>query len=349
MNFRFATPWALLLLLPLLAAAWRMLLRPRHPAALPFAPVRFLPRRTAGWRGALALAVPWIFSAGAALLVVAAARPQTHFARERRSVDAIAIAMVVDVSGSMTALDLAENPSSPSAQTRLDVVKEEFGKFIDQRPDDLITLVSFGGYASTRCPLTADHSAVMQFLKAVEVPGSGGNDDGAVSAEETLTAVGDGLATACARLRESELKTRIAVLLSDGVSNTGLITPDKAADVAAKLGIKVYAIGVGSNTGYAPFRVRDGFGRSVVQRGMVEFDEAELKNIASVTGGRYYAVRDRDGFDAVMKEIDSLEKTHVEREVFDNFNEHFAFPLLAGCALVAAAVAASLICLRRPL
>lgn len=350
MNFRFATPWAFLLLLPLLAAAWRMLRRPSRPAAIPFAPVRFLPRRTAGWRGTLARAVPFAFIAGAALLVVSAARPQTYFARESRSVDSIAIAMVVDVSGSMMALDLAKNPGAADAPTRLDVVKEEFGTFIGKRPDDLITLVSFGGYASTRCPLTADHAAVMQYLKAVNVPGTTADDEGRqVSSEETLTAVGDGLTTACARLRESELKSKIVVLLSDGVSNTGLVTPERAAEIAKELGIKVYAIGVGSTTGYAPFRTRDAFGRSAVARGMVEFDEAELKGIASATGGRYYGVRDREGFEKVMEEIDALEKTHVERDVYNNYNERFAGPLLLGAVVLAAAVAASLLCVHRPL
>lgn len=350
MNFRFAAPWAFLLLLPLLIAAWRMLRRPRKPVAIPFAPIRFLPQRTATWRGVMVQALPWIFVAGVILLVVAAARPQTFFARERRSVDAIAIAMVVDVSGSMQALDLATNPHAPNAQTRLDVVKDEFGKFIDKRPDDLVTLITFGGFASTRCPLTADHDAVMQYLDAVAIPGTGADDQGRqVSAEETLTAVGDGLTTACARLEESDLKTKVVVLLSDGVSNTGLVKPARAAAIAKELGIKVYAIGIGSKTGKAPFRTHDAFGRSVVATGIVEFDEAELKALSKTTGGRYYSVTDKDGFSAVMEEIDALEKTHVERDVYNNYNERFAMPLLCGAALLVLAVSAGLLCLHRPL
>lgn len=350
MNFRFAAPWLFLFLIPLFFAAWRMLRRPSRPTAIPFAPIRFLPTKTATWRGFMVRALPWFFTVGASLLIVAAARPQTFFARETRSVDAIAIAMVVDVSGSMQALDLASNPHAPNAQTRLDVVKDEFGKFIDKRPDDLISLITFGGFASTRCPLTADHGAVMQYLDTVAIPGMGADDEGRqVSSEETLTAVGDGLTTACARLQESELKTKIVVLLSDGVSNTGLVKPTRAAAIAKELGIKVYAIGIGSKTGQAPFRTHDAFGRSIVAMGLVEFDEAELKSLSETTGGRYYSVTDKAGFSAVMKEIDALEKTHVERDVYNNYNERFVVPLLTGAALLVLAVSVGLICLRRPL
>ena len=349
MNFRFATPWAFLLLLPLAAAAWRLLRRPSRPVAIPFAPVRFLPPRTAGWRGAAARALPYVFLAGAALLVAAAARPQTFLSRERRTVDAIAIAMVVDVSGSMLALDLAPRPDSPSAPTRLDIVKEEFAHFIKGRPDDLVALVTFGGYASTRCPLTADHQTLMQYLKAVSVPGTGDEDDGAVvDSMETMTAVGDGLTTACARLQESELKSKVVVLLSDGVSNAGVVTPARAAEIARELGIKVYTIGVGSANGRAPFRTTR-MGVPVVAYGVVEFDEAELRAISDATGGRYYGVTDRAGFDKVMEEIDALERTRVERDVYNNYAERFAVPLLAGSALLALSVAAGLLCLHRPL
>ncbi len=346
MNFRFAAPWALALLLPPAGAAWRMLRRPRKPAALPFAAVRFLPPRTSGWRHAVARAIPFVFTAGAFLLIVAAARPQTFFSRERRSVDAIAIAMTVDVSGSMAALDMASNPQLPGAPTRLDVVKEEFRNFVERRPDDLITLVTFGGYASTRCPLTADRRAVMRFLEAVQIPGYG-DDDGQNDSEETLTAIGDGLTTACARLQEAEVKSKVVVLLSDGVSNTGVVKPDRAAEIAKELGIKVYTIGIGAKNGLAPFRTGRGLGS--IAMGRVEFDAAELQNIARTTGGRYYGVRDRDGLDKVLEEIDALEKTRVERDVFNNYTERFAAPLVAGTALAALAAAAGLVCLHRPL
>ncbi len=348
MSFHFASPWAFLLFVPLAFALWRIFRRSARPRAIPFAAMRYLPKKTASWRGFLARVLPFVFAAGLVLLVVSAARPQTYFAKERRSIDAIAIAMVADVSGSMQALDLAERPSAPNAPTRLDVVKEEFAAFIEERPDDLITLITFGGFASTRCPLTADHKAVMQYLKAVDIPGLAKEDEGRqISNEETLTAVGDGLTTACARLKDSELKSKIVVLLSDGVSNTGIVTPQQAAKIAKELGIKVYTIGVGSKSGRAPFRARDPFGRTVVMDGYVEFDEAELRNIADETGGKYYAVRDKDGFSKVMEEINGLEKTNVERDIYHNYNEKFAVPLVGGALLVAAAVMVNLILLRR--
>lgn len=340
-DFRFAAPWALLFLVPLAIAAWRMLRRTRRPRAVPFAPVALIPADGFSLRAALARCAPFLFIVGAALLVIAAARPQTTFSRVRRSADAIAIAMAVDVSGSMLALDLAEDPSAANAPTRLDVVKEEFADFIARRPDDLVTLVTFGGYASTRSPLTADHRALLQYLKAVSVPGTGGDDEGPVSNEETLTAVGDGLVTACARLQECDLKSKIVVLLSDGVSNAGVMAPDKAAEIAKELGIKVYAIGVGSVNGIAPYRMMQ-FGRPVIGTARVEFDEGELRNIASTTGGRYWSVRDREDFDAIMHEIDALEKTRVQNDIFDNYTERFVVPLLAGGALLALAAAMNL-------
>ncbi len=347
MPFRFATPWAFLLLLPLAFAAWRLLRRPKRPRAVPFAPVAFIPSGGFSLRATLARATPFVIVAALALLVIAAARPQTFLSRERRSANAIAIAMAVDVSGSMMALDLAGDPNADDAPTRLDVVKDEFASFISRRPDDLVTLVTFGGYASTRSPLTADHRALLQYLKAVSVPGLD-EDEGPVAADEAMTAVGDGLVTACARLQECDLATKIVVLLSDGVSNAGVVQPAKAAAIAAELGIKVYAIGVGSRNGVAPFRtVR--FGRPAVVAGRVEFDEAELKGIASTTGGRYYSVSDRSELDDIMREIDALEKTRVESDVFNNYTERFVTPLLAGAFLLALAVAMNLFAVRRPI
>ncbi len=350
MEFRFASPFAFLLLLPLAFAAWRLFRRSRAVVALPFAPMHRLPQRSAGWRSAVARATPWLFLAGGLALVVAAARPQSFFARERRSVDAIAIAMAVDVSGSMEALDLTSGrPEDPGAQTRLDVVKTTFADFIAERPDDLIALIAFGGYASTRSPLTADHDALLQILKATTIPKPDFDEQGRqISSEELLTAIGDGLTTACARLQDAEPKTKIVVLLTDGISNTGICTPERAAEIASKLGIKVYCIGVGT-TGRAPFKVRDGFGRDVIALGEVAINEPQLKGIAETTGGRYFNVRDQKGFRAAMEEINKLETTRVTRNVYNHYNERFAPFLFAGAALVLLAVLANSLILRRPL
>jgi len=345
---RFAHPIAFLLAIPWLIAAWRLYRRGERAGIL-FAPVRWLPPKTAGWRVAASRLLPAIFLAGAALLILAAARPQTFVARERRTVDALAIAMTVDVSGSMDALDMTPRAllGTPAEKTRLDVVKETFADFIRRRPDDLIALIAFGGYASTRSPLTVDHRALLHVLKGVRIPKADLDDQGRpVTQEELLTAIGDGLATACARLADAEPKTRIVVLLSDGESNTGIFTPEQAAETARKLGIRVYTIGVGSS-GRAPFRTRDDFGRSVIAWGEVSLDETQLRAIAQTTGGRYFNVRDPDGLQAALQDIGRLETTRVDRQILMRYHEWFLWPLLAGAALVTAAFTLGMAATRR--
>ena len=340
----FATPLAFLLLFPWAVAAWR-LYRTGTRAGVLFAPTHRLPVKTAGWRVAVARVAPFLFLAGSLSLIIAAARPRTTLAREHRSVNAIAIGMVVDVSGSMEALDLT--PQGQDYKTRLDVVKEMFAKFVEARPDDLIGLVTFGGYASTRAPLTADHRALIHVLKGVEIPHAQVDGQGRpVDQEETLTAIGDGLATGVARLTDAEPKTRIIILLSDGDSNTGIITPDQAADAAAKSDVRVYTIGVGSNS-RAPFKTRDMFGREVIGYAQVSFDETQLKSIAQKTRGRYFSVRDNDGLKNALNEINTLETTKIDRQVYERFDEHFVGFLLWGAALAALAITLNMNLTRR--
>ena len=345
MSFGFAWPLCFLLFAPLALAAWQMLRRGRH-AGIKFAPVRRLPAKTAGWRARVANLSPWFFLAGAALLVVAAARPRTSLAHSSRSVDAIAIAMAVDVSGSMEALDFS--PNMRMGRTRLDVVKDMFAKFVEARPDDLIGLVTFGGYASTRVPLTADHEMLRRVLEGVQVPSIAYDANGRpIDPEETLTAIGDGLATAIARVKDADLKSRIVILLSDGVSNTGAVEPDAAAAAAAKLGIRVYTIGVGTRSSRTPFKVRDMAGRSVIRYADMSFDESQLKSIAAKTGARYFGVRDEDGLKAALEEIDSLEKTTLDRTAYQRWNEYFPWFLVPGAALLLLAVSLQMFASRR--
>ena len=283
--FRFATPLAFLLLIPWGFALWRLFRRGSRSALL-YAPMHRLPERTAGWRSVAARLMPVLFAIGTLLLIIAAARPQTFFARERRTVDALAIAMVVDVSGSMEALDLTEgSPTGPNSQTRLDVVKSVFARFIKQRPDDLIALIAFGGYASTRSPLTADHAALLKILEATSIPQNSVDEHGrTVSQEELLTAIGDGLATACARLQDAEPKTRIVVLLSDGESNTGIITPETAAALNRMMQ-QVVRAGTGTAAALAgiPVAGKTGTaetGRSTNQAWFIAFAPADAPRVA---------------------------------------------------------------------
>ena len=344
----FANPWAFLLLLPLGLAAWRLLRRGRR-RGIRFSAVSRLPAKAAGWRAKVAALTPFLLLAGLALLVLAAARPRTSLAREKKSVDAIAILMTVDVSGSMDALDLTPKGARFSRQTtRLAVVKKLFAEFVAKRPDDLIGLVTFGGYAATRAPLTADHAALLNVLKGVEIPSIALDAQGrAISEDEQLTAIGDGLATALARLKDAKPKTKIAILLSDGVSNTGAVEPDAAAAAAAKMGVKVYAIGVGTRARRTPIIGRDFFGREVVQYADMTFDEKQLKSIAQKTGGTYFAVNDRDSLEKALDEIDQLETTRLDADVYNRWREHFVPFLLLGAALVLFAVSLSMAATRR--
>ena len=341
----FAWPWSFLLAIPLGIAAWRMLRQGRH-AGIKFSAVGRLPVKTVGWRAYLANLAPWIFLAGSALLVIASARPRQALSQGNRSVDAIAISMTVDVSGSMEALDLT--PRGENYKTRLDVVKEMFRKFIEARPDDLIGLVPFGGYASSRAPLTADHETLLHVLNGVQVPSVGYDANGRpIDPDETMTAVGDGLATALARLKDAEPKSKIAILLSDGVSNTGVVEPDQAAAAAEKLGIRVYTIGVGTHSRRTPFKARDMYGRTSIAYADMSFDESQLKSIAAKTHARYFSVRDAEGLKAALEEIDSLEKTTLDRTVYQRWNEHFVPFLLLGTALVLFAVSLQMVASRR--
>lgn len=346
----FAWPWSFLFAIPVAFAVWRMFRKSKR-AGVKFPAVNRLPVKTAGWRAHLASASPWLFSAALAMLIIAAARPRKPISSAKRAVEAIGIEMAVDVSGSMISLDmtpgldvksllkkypprafgLAVDPATLKrlgCKTRLDVVKDKFREFAALRPDDLIGLVTFGSFASTRMPLTADHEALNHVLSGVEIP---------IAEGETLTAIGDGLSVALARLEEQkELKSKIVILLSDGVSNAGDISPEDAADAAAKLGIKVYTIGVGA-AGVALVPILSTTGANAEFLGAQwqdsEFDESQLKAIAAKTGGRYFAVGDNDALKNALSEIDKLEKTELEKTVYMPYKE-LGGPLLAAGAIV---------------
>lgn len=337
--FRFADPYYLLLLLPLCAAGWAIL-APRNNHGILFAPTHRLPQIKFTWRKTFATLTPWLFLAGTGLAIIALARPQTVFAKTAHRTNAIAIQMAVDISGSMEALDFStrDNP-----RTRLDVVKETFAQFIAKRTDDLIGLITFGGYAASRAPLTIDHSALLHILKGVQIPQPALDANGQLTnQEELLTAIGDALISACARLDKAAIKSKIIVLLSDGESNTGQIKPHDAAKAAQALGIKVYTIGIGSN-GNAPFMARDVFGRNVIQYAPVRIDEDLLRHIAQTTGGQYFHVKDPKGLSRALADIDKLEKTDVRKETYDQYTELFPRCLWPGMLSLVLAVSLNML------
>ena len=326
---RFGNPYYLLLFLPLAGAVW-FVYRRRVRQALVFSPFGRLPANRATWRTRIRPIAPVLYLLGAALLIIALARPQTVFSRSFRKSDAIAMQMVVDCSGSMQALDFA---TSDKQLTRLDVVKDTFAQFIRERPADLIGLVTFGGFASSRVPLTLDHDALLHSLAGVETAQERYDRRGQLlNQEEMMTAIGDALATGCARLDKSEVKSRIMVLLSDGDSNTGLIKPEDASKAAKTMGIKIYTIGIGT-TGRAPIKGRDMFGRVVIGNIYVSMDETALKAIAATTGGRYFNVKDAKGLAETLAAINKLERTVIDTELYNKYNEHFLAFLAAGLIL----------------
>lgn len=345
----FAAPWALTLFIPLAFAAWR-LLRHGRDRGVKFSALSRLPRTGGGWRALAAKSAPFLLIAALALLIVAAARPRSPLARSTRSVDAIAIAMVVDVSGSMDALDLA--PKGVQAytrdMTRLAVVKKLFAKFVEKRPDDLIGLVTFGGYAATRSPLTADHEALLSVLKSVQIPSIAYDAYGRpIAGDEQKTAIGDGISVALLRLKNADLKSKVVILLSDGENNVGSVAPKEAADAAREMGIKIYTIGVGTNADAVPIFGRDFFGRETILTMNMVFDEAQLKEIAATTGGVYFPVDDDQSLERALAEIDSLETTRIDADAYDRWREHFALPLFAGAILAFIAISLSMSAVRR--
>lgn len=286
----------------------------------------------AGGRRSLRERLVWLPAALLAVatlaLAVALAGPRTGNAVSQVEREGIAIAVVVDRSGSMEARDFVRGDTSTS---RLDVVKRIFrdfvkggGNFGAGRPDDLIGIVAFARYADGLCPLTLDHGSAVAILDDIKTP-EDPSEDG--------TAVGDGLALAVERLRRQQTASKVAILLTDGVSNAGDIEPREAAELAARFGIRVYTIGAGYN-GFAPFPVRRADGRVSLQRVPVEIDEVTLRQIAEKTGGRYFHATDEAGLREVVAEIGQLERSKVAELRYLEYEHHYR-------SFVAAALAAT--------
>lgn len=315
----FACPWAFLAIMPLLFAAWRMLRPTARRGVMTFPLLSRLPVRPS-WRQRAALLSPYLFLLALLCGIIALARPRKEFARITESKNAIAIEMAIDISGSMESPDLSR-PGQPR-KSRLDIVKETFRDFVEKRSDDLIGLVAFGGYATTRCPLTSDHKALSDILAETDIPGKKGE---VIDMAEKMTAIGDGLAMACARLQTaSNVASRIVILLSDGVHNYGDVTPEQAIEVAKTEKIKVYTIGIGKPNWKD--KMQNFF---LMGSPEPDFDEKTLKKIASQTGGRYFNVQRAAGMEKTLAEIDALEKTEVEKISYVRYEESFAPWILA--------------------
>ncbi len=329
-----------LFLLAALAAPLAYLMAARISSAVTYSSTIFADAAPRSLRVRLAKVPAALLASAVALLALALAGPRSGDATTKVKREGIAIIMAVDRSGSMDARDFVSDDTSVS---RLDAVKGVFRDFVRGegsgrgRPDDLVGLVAFGTFADGICPLTLDHDNLVAILDQVEV---------AKERSEAATAVGEGLALAVERLREHQAKSKIIILLTDGVNNAGEIDPLQAAQLAADHEMKVYTIGAGTS-GYAPIPVTSGDGRVYLRRARVEIDEETLQQIAARTGGRYFHARDAEGLEDVYAEIDRLERNEITEVRYLQYREHYAALALASLALMAAALLASSTFLRR--
>lgn len=243
-------------------------------------------------------------------LVIALARPQSSLFESEISTQGIDIVLSLDISGSMLAKDFEPD--------RLEAAKKVAMNFIKERPNDRIGLVVFSGESFTQCPITIDHQVLLNLFKDIK---SGMVEDG--------TAIGMGLATASARLKESKSKTKVIILMTDGVNNMGYIDPYSAIQIAKTFGIRVYTIGVGKN-GTAPYPVKDQNGNTFYQNFPVQIDEPLLKKIAQETGGSYFRATNNTSLKKVYENIDKLEKSKIKISNYHRKKERFhVFALLA--------------------
>lgn len=332
---RFEHPGFLLLLLIVVPLFLRRYVSPPTGGTVRFSDVRRLKTLQTKSR-AWGRWVPfWLRFAAVVLLIVALARPQTsEILTERVTSEGVDIILTLDISGSMGTLDL----DMARKKNRLDVVKEVAAEFVDQRPYDRIGLVVFAGFDQTQCPLTMDHGVLKEFLEKVQIAPQG--KDG--------TALGDGLARTLRRLKDSEAKSKIVVLLTDGVDNRSRISPLTAAEIAASLEpkIKVYTIGAGTE-GEAPLPVPSLLLGGRFRMVPTEIDEETLQEIARLTGGRYFRARDWKGLREIFKEIDQLEKSEIESPGNRRFSEVFCVAAVPALVLLLAEILLSQTLFRR--
>lgn len=315
----------LLALVPLVGIGewWRM----RQRTGLRFSNVRLADAIPATWTQRLRW-LPTVLRMGVlALGILALARPQVENVIRERYAEGIDIMLVLDTSTSMRAEDFDPN--------RFEAARDVAGEFIDNRVSDRVGLIVFAAKAYTQTPLTLDYSFLQQMLDEVQV---GVIEDG--------TAIGTALAMATNRLKNTEAESKVIILLTDGQNNRGEIDPATAAEVAATMGVRVYAIGVGTQ-GEAPFVVDHPFTGQRRQMMPVQIDEEMLRTVATKTGGRYFRATSKDGLRTVYDEIDQLEKTEIEQRVYTDREERYPLFLWPAFGLLCLEVLLSTTVLRR--
>ena len=309
----FRHPYLLLLLLLVPALVWLRYAR-RRQAPLAFSDgVALLGLPASPWL-ALRWLPPALFAAGLVFLIAAAARPQKGMSESRVETEGVDIVLVVDTSTSMRADDFS---TATRRMDRLDAAKSVLAQFIQARPDDRMGIVAFAAMPYTIAPLTTDHAWLMLQMDRLQT-----------GMLEDATAIGDAIASGVNRLRDSQAKSKIVILLTDGIHNAGRLTPPDAAQAAAALGIKIYTVGAGSDQP----RATGIFG--FVQGGN-EIDEATLKKIAEITKAKYFRATDLKSLEETYKAIDEMEKTNIELDQYTRYEERFAPFLVLGLLCLA--------------
>jgi Ca-activated chloride channel homolog len=315
---RFLQPeWLWLLALLPLVLLWRG--RSGAVAAVEYSDVG-IARKVA--RAARSRAGRWLWLlpiVAAALMIAGLARPQIGQGRSLITANGIDIVLGLDVSGSMRALDFK---LADRRVNRIEVVKSVVSKFVDERPDDRIGLIAFAGKPYLVSPPTLDHDWLQQNLERITVAGA---DDG--------TAIGSAIAAGVNRLRGSAAKSKVMILLTDGMNNTGKISPMAAAEAAKAMGVKIYTIGVGVR-GEAPIPVKDQFGNARLIMAKVDVDEKTLQAVAAETGGMFYRATDTDSLQKIYEQINRLEKTAQTTQRFEHTEELFSWALFPAIALL---------------
>ena len=316
-TFEFVSPeWFWLLALVPVMIFWFWFSRHRQNAEWKMSALNTEDRSNNFW--SLAKSFLWVLRIAALILIIVAlARPryvdQSTRVKTSKGID---IVMAIDVSASMLARDLTPN--------RLEALKEVAGRFINSRPNDRLGLVEYAGESYTKTPLTSDKTLVLTALKSIEYN----------TIIEGGTAIGMGLATAVNRLKESRAKSKVIILLTDGVNNSGFIDPRTASELAVEFGIKVYTIGLGSNgLALSPVGMRPN-GQFQYGKVPVEIDEALLQEIAETTGGLYFRATNNSKLGEIYDEINKLEKTEVEEFKYQQYDEGYRPLILAALGLL---------------
>jgi len=309
-HYEFVEPWffALLLLLPALFA-WSYWYGKKSKSSLTLSNLNGIKFTTPSWKNYGLPLLNILRALAFVFIIIALARPQNHSASEEVTTDGIDIVLSMDISSSMLAEDFSPN--------RIEAAKKIGIEFITNRPNDRIGLVIFGGQSFTQCPITSDHSVLKNLFKDIH---SGMVEDG--------TAIGMGLATAVDRIKDSKAKSKVIILMTDGVNNTGLIDPETGYELAKTYGIRIYTIGIGTQ-GVARYPVQTGYG-TVYQNMEVQIDEPLMRKIAVATGGEYFRATGNNSLKEIYKKIDKLEKTKIEITSYKHYAELYTpFALMA--------------------